>query len=204
MSELEPIIKRSNLTVTAKVRGARAVAPERSPEGEADRPEPAEQRAQVHAGRVGDDDRVVRRAASARSAIAVTDTGVGIPDEDQVKVFEDFRQLDSSPGPRLRRHRARPVDLPAPVADARRHDRAREHGRRRARRSPCACRRRRGADERAARTRTQPLVLVVEDYQDAREMYAAYLQFSGYRRRRGDQRHRGDREDRSSCCRTSS
>jgi two-component system cell cycle response regulator DivK len=27
----------------------------------------------------------------------------------------------------------------------------------------------------------QPLVLVVEEYQDAREMYAAYLQFSGYR-----------------------
>jgi CheY-like chemotaxis protein len=26
-----------------------------------------------------------------------------------------------------------------------------------------------------------PLVLVVEDYQDAREMYAAYLSFSGYR-----------------------
>jgi CheY-like chemotaxis protein len=29
-------------------------------------------------------------------------------------------------------------------------------------------------------TRAHPLVLVVEDYQDAREMYAAYLQFSGY------------------------
>jgi two-component system, cell cycle response regulator DivK len=29
-------------------------------------------------------------------------------------------------------------------------------------------------------TRGQPLVLVVEDYQDAREMYAAYLQFSGF------------------------
>ena len=28
--------------------------------------------------------------------------------------------------------------------------------------------------------RKSPLVLVVEDYQDAREMYAAYLQFSGY------------------------
>jgi two-component system, cell cycle response regulator DivK len=28
---------------------------------------------------------------------------------------------------------------------------------------------------------SNPLVLVVEDYQDAREMYAAYLQFSGYR-----------------------
>ncbi|HMC78578.1 MAG TPA: response regulator [Vicinamibacterales bacterium] len=32
----------------------------------------------------------------------------------------------------------------------------------------------------AAKTRAQPLVLVVEDYQDAREMYAAYLQFSGF------------------------
>jgi len=28
--------------------------------------------------------------------------------------------------------------------------------------------------------REQPLVLVVEDYQDAREMYTAYLQFSGF------------------------
>ena len=32
----------------------------------------------------------------------------------------------------------------------------------------------------SARMREQPLVLVVEDYQDAREMYAAYLQFSGF------------------------
>jgi signal transduction histidine kinase len=30
-------------------------------------------------------------------AIAVADTGVGIAVEDQAKVFEDFRQLDSSP-----------------------------------------------------------------------------------------------------------
>jgi CheY-like chemotaxis protein len=29
--------------------------------------------------------------------------------------------------------------------------------------------------------KTAPLVLVVEDYQDAREMYAAYLAYSGYR-----------------------
>jgi CheY-like chemotaxis protein len=28
---------------------------------------------------------------------------------------------------------------------------------------------------------SRPLVLVVEDYEDAREMYAAYLVFSGYR-----------------------
>jgi len=32
----------------------------------------------------------------------------------------------------------------------------------------------------ATKVREQPLVLVVEDYQDAREMYAAYLQFSGF------------------------
>ena len=30
-------------------------------------------------------------------------------------------------------------------------------------------------------SKDSPLVRVVEDYQDAREMYAAYLQFSGYR-----------------------
>ena len=30
-------------------------------------------------------------------AIAVRDTGVGIPSEDQAKVFEDFRQADNSP-----------------------------------------------------------------------------------------------------------
>ena len=29
--------------------------------------------------------------------------------------------------------------------------------------------------------RIQPLILVVDDYQDAREMYAEYLQFSGFR-----------------------
>jgi two-component system cell cycle response regulator DivK len=29
--------------------------------------------------------------------------------------------------------------------------------------------------------RTTPLILVVDDYQDAREMYAEYLQFSGFR-----------------------
>jgi len=32
----------------------------------------------------------------------------------------------------------------------------------------------------SVRVRERPLVLVVEDYQDAREMYTAYLQFSGF------------------------
>ena len=31
------------------------------------------------------------------------------------------------------------------------------------------------------KAKSEPLVLVVEDYQDAREMYTAYLQFCGYR-----------------------
>lgn len=30
-------------------------------------------------------------------------------------------------------------------------------------------------------TETHPLILVVDDYQDAREMYAEYLQYSGFR-----------------------
>ena len=30
-------------------------------------------------------------------------------------------------------------------------------------------------------TEDSPLILVVDDYQDAREMYAEYLQFSGFR-----------------------
>ena len=32
-----------------------------------------------------------------------------------------------------------------------------------------------------ARNDTAPLVLIVDDYQDAREMYAEYLEYSGYR-----------------------
>jgi signal transduction histidine kinase len=36
-------------------------------------------------------------ARARQVAISVRDTGVGIPEVDQVKVFEDFRQLDSSP-----------------------------------------------------------------------------------------------------------
>ena len=40
----------------------------------------------------------------------------------------------------------------------------------------------------------RPLVLVVDDYQDAREMYAEYLSFSGFRVVRGQRRPRGRRE----------
>ena len=49
MSELEPIIKRSNLRVTAQDAADAAGAQERPPEGQADRPQSAQQRAEVHA-----------------------------------------------------------------------------------------------------------------------------------------------------------
>jgi signal transduction histidine kinase len=36
-------------------------------------------------------------AAKHTMAIAVVDTGIGIPKGDQVRIFEDFRQVDSTP-----------------------------------------------------------------------------------------------------------
>jgi PAS domain S-box-containing protein len=95
-SELEPIIKRSNLAVMAKVRGV-------VPSLRSDRQKVKQIVLNLlsnalkftPAGSVtmtASYDGRVRQVA-----IAVKDTGVGIPPEDQVKVFEDFRQLDSSP-----------------------------------------------------------------------------------------------------------
>jgi signal transduction histidine kinase len=96
MSELEPIIKRSNLTVTTRMRG-------KLPPLKSDRQKVKQvvlnllsnalkftPRGSVTIGASYDGDgRIV--------AIAVEDTGVGIAPESQAKVFEDFRQLDSSP-----------------------------------------------------------------------------------------------------------
>jgi PAS domain S-box-containing protein len=95
-SELEPIIKRSNLTVTTKVRGAvPAVRSDRQKVKQIVLNLLSNALKFTPAGSVtmtASYDARVRQVA-----IAVKDTGVGIPDEDQVKVFEDFRQLDSSP-----------------------------------------------------------------------------------------------------------
>ena len=95
-SELEPIIKRSNLSVTAKVRGAvPAVRSDRQKVKQIVVNLLSNALKFTPAGSVtmtASYDTRVRRVA-----IAVKDTGVGIPEEDQAKVFEDFRQLDSSP-----------------------------------------------------------------------------------------------------------
>jgi signal transduction histidine kinase len=95
-SELEPIIKRSNLTVTAKVRGAvPAVRSDRQKVKQIVLNLLSNALKFTPAGSV-----TMTASYDARLrqvAIAVKDTGVGIPEDDQVKVFEDFRQLDSSP-----------------------------------------------------------------------------------------------------------
>jgi signal transduction histidine kinase len=95
-SELEPIIKRSNLAVTTRVRGA--VPPVRS-----DR----QKVKQIVLNLLSNALKFTPAGAVTMTAsydarlrqvaIAVRDTGVGIPEDDQVKVFEDFRQLDASP-----------------------------------------------------------------------------------------------------------
>jgi signal transduction histidine kinase len=96
MSELEPIIRRSNLAV-------RADMPRSLPAFKSDRQKVKQIVLNflsnalkfTPAGTV-----TIKAAYDAKErtiAISVTDSGVGIAVEDQAKVFEDFRQLDSSP-----------------------------------------------------------------------------------------------------------
>jgi PAS domain S-box-containing protein len=96
MSELEPIIRRSNLSVTAKVRSNLPVV-------RSDR----QKVKQIVLNLLSNALKFtptgsVKIAAAFDSrtqmmSIAVEDTGVGIPNESHFKIFEDFRQLDNSP-----------------------------------------------------------------------------------------------------------
>ena len=95
-AELEPIIKRSNLAVSTKVRGS-------VPTLRADR----QKVKQIVLNLLSNALKFTPAGSVTMTAsydsrlkqvdIAVKDTGVGIPPEDQGKVFEDFRQLDTSP-----------------------------------------------------------------------------------------------------------
>jgi signal transduction histidine kinase len=96
MSELEPIIKRSNLSV-------RAIMPKNLPGLKSDR----QKVKQIVLNLLSNALKFTPSGSVTISAsydgkdrtvgISVRDTGVGIGADDQVKVFEDFRQLDSSP-----------------------------------------------------------------------------------------------------------
>jgi signal transduction histidine kinase len=95
-AELEPIIKRSNLTVATRLRGA-------VPKLRSDR----QKVKQIVLNLLSNALKFTASGSVTMTAsydarlkqvdISVKDTGVGIPVEDQAKVFEDFRQLDSSP-----------------------------------------------------------------------------------------------------------
>ena len=96
MAELEPIIRRSNLVVSAKLRGT-------VPTLRTDRQKVKQILVNLlsnalkftPSGAVTVVSSYDRRTRMIH--IAVKDTGVGIAAGDQPKVFEDFRQLDSSP-----------------------------------------------------------------------------------------------------------
>ena len=96
MSELEPIIKRSNLSV-------RATMPRTLPPLKSDRQKVKQIVLNLLSNALkftpaGSVKITATYDAKDRAiAIAVADTGVGIGPDDRVKVFEDFRQLDSSP-----------------------------------------------------------------------------------------------------------
>jgi signal transduction histidine kinase len=96
MSELEPIIKRSTLEVTAKMS-------HKLPPLKSDRQKVKQIVLNLlsNALKFTPAGAVVIAAsydgAGRTVAIQVRDTGVGIPVESRSKVFEDFRQLDSSP-----------------------------------------------------------------------------------------------------------
>ena len=77
---------------------------------------------------------------------------------------------------RVRRHRPRPVDLPPAGADARRPDYDRQHSGKGIDLHAGAADPETPMSVRGAR----PLVLLVDDYPDAREMYSEYLRFSGF------------------------
>jgi signal transduction histidine kinase len=99
MSELEPIVRRSNLSVTART-------PDTLPPIESDRPKVRQVVLNLlsNALKFTPAGSVVVGAsydeADRTMSIEVRDTGVGIPDESRSRVFEDFRQLDSSPARR--------------------------------------------------------------------------------------------------------
>jgi len=96
MAELEPIIRRSNLTVHRRIRGKQLkLRSDRSKVKQIVLNLLSNALKFTPEGKVTI--AVTPNAREKAVGISVVDSGVGIAPEDQVKVFEDFRQLDSSP-----------------------------------------------------------------------------------------------------------
>jgi signal transduction histidine kinase len=96
MAELEPIVKRSNLSVITR-------APANVPALRTDRQKVKQILLNLLSNALKftpeGSVRIVAKyvPASRTISIAVADTGIGISKDDQLRVFEDFRQLDNSP-----------------------------------------------------------------------------------------------------------
>ena len=176
MAELDPVIARSKLTVT----------PQLSPEPPlvfSDRQKVKQivvnllSNALKFTHQGGDRDRAsssTRRRGRRRSRSR--DTGIGIAPEHHERIFEDFRQVDDSPSRqyggtglglaicrRLATALGGRITLHSNVGQG----------------STLHADDSRGST--AMSTEQGPLILVVDDYEDAREMYAEYLRFSGFR-----------------------
>jgi two-component system cell cycle sensor histidine kinase PleC len=96
MSELAPIMQRSNLNVTVRIkRTMAAVRTDRQKVKQIVLKLLSNALKFTPTGSITVAATLENRGR--RVAIAVRDTGVGIPEESQSSIFDDFRQLDNSP-----------------------------------------------------------------------------------------------------------
>ncbi len=96
MSELEPIMQRSNLAVTVRIkRTMAAVKTDRQKVKQIVLKLLSNALKFTPAGSITV--AATLECKGRKVAIAVRDTGVGIPEESQSRIFDDFRQLDNSP-----------------------------------------------------------------------------------------------------------
>jgi signal transduction histidine kinase/CheY-like chemotaxis protein len=173
LAEVEPIIARSQLAVTSHV------VPE-LPQLRTDRQKIKQivinflTNAIKFTPHGSVDVRTAYDAQADEVAISVADTGIGIAPDDRERIFEDFRQADNSP---TREYTGAGLGLAICRRLAGIHaDRAaRGEAGVRPRRSQPAKEAKAGAPPRS------PLVLIVDDFADNREMYTQFLTFSGLR-----------------------
>ena len=115
-------------------------------------------------------------AANGSYTIAVHDTGPGIAEADQAKIFEEFQQSDMRADQGQRRHRPRPVDRQAHRRNARRPALGRIQPRQRLDILLHGAAQRRTAGGAAMSKR----ILVVEDQEDNRQILRDLLGSVGY------------------------